>query len=80
MARIDELFAVDAEARRKALSVTARHVRRQETGRPLLDDIRSKIEVAQSVHCLPAHSARLASTRSRFGGNLHDFWNIRNLS
>jgi len=45
----------------------------------------SMIFVARStqrspLHCLPAHSARLASTRSRFGGNLHDFWNIRNLS
>src|ERR1700674_436786 len=49
VARMDELFAVDAEARRKALSVTARHVRRQETAKPLLDDIRSKIEAAQSV-------------------------------
>jgi hypothetical protein len=28
--RMDELFAVDAEARRKELSVAARHVRRQE--------------------------------------------------
>jgi transposase len=53
VARMDELFAVDAEARRKALSVTARHVRRQETAKPLLDDIRSKIEAAQSV-ALPA--------------------------
>jgi transposase len=49
VARMDELFAVDAEARRKALSVTARLVRRQEAAKPLLDDIRSKIEVAQSV-------------------------------
>jgi transposase len=49
VARMDELFAVDAEARRKALSVAGRHVLRQETARPLLDDIRSKIEAAQSV-------------------------------
>ena len=48
VARMDELFAVDAEARHKALSVTARHVRCQETAKPLLDDIRSKIEAAQS--------------------------------
>lgn len=46
---MDELFAVDAEARRKALSVTARHVRRHERAKPLLDDIRSKIEAAQSI-------------------------------
>jgi transposase len=49
VARMDELFAVDAEARRKALTTAARHIRRQETARPLLDDIRSKIEAAQSV-------------------------------
>jgi transposase len=49
VARIDEQFSVDAEARRKALSVAPRHVRRQETAKPLLDDIRSKIDAAQSV-------------------------------
>ena len=49
VARMDELFAVDSEARRKAMTTAARHVRRQETARPLLDDIRSKIEAAQSA-------------------------------
>ena len=49
VAQMDELFAVDADARRRALSVAARHVRRQETVRPLLDAIRSKIEAALSV-------------------------------
>jgi hypothetical protein len=46
---MDELFAVDAEARRKTLTTAARHIRRQETARALLDDIRKKIEAAQSV-------------------------------
>jgi len=46
---LDELFAVDAEARRKTLTTAARHFRRQETARPLLDDIRSNIEAAQSA-------------------------------
>jgi hypothetical protein len=46
---MDELFAVDAEARRKALSLTARRVWRHERAKPLLDDIRSKIEAARSV-------------------------------
>ena len=49
VAQMDELFAVDAEARRKTLTNAARHIRRQETARPLLDDIRSKIEAAQST-------------------------------
>ncbi len=48
VARMDELFAVDADARRRALTTAARHIRRQETAKPLLDDIRSKIEAAQS--------------------------------
>ncbi len=46
---MDELFAVDAEARRKTLTTAARHIRRQEKARPLVDDIRSKIEAAQSA-------------------------------
>ena len=49
VARMDELFAVDAEARRKALTTPERHIRRQETAKPLLDEIRSKIDAAQSV-------------------------------
>jgi transposase len=53
VARMDELFAVDAAALRKALTTAARHVRRQERSRPLLDEIREKIKVAQS-NALPA--------------------------
>jgi transposase len=49
VARMDELFSVDAEARRKALNTAARHIRRQERAKPLLNDIRGKIEAAQSV-------------------------------
>jgi len=49
VARMDELFAVDAEARRKALSVTARHVRRQERAKPLLNEIHGRIEAARSI-------------------------------
>jgi hypothetical protein len=44
---MDALFAVEVEARRKALTTAARHIRRQETAKPLLDDIRSKIDAAQ---------------------------------
>jgi transposase len=49
VALMDELFAVGAEARRKALSVAARHILRQERSRLLLVDISSRIEAAQSV-------------------------------
>src|SRR5438034_7970163 len=48
VARMDELFAVDAEARRRVMGLTGRHALRQERAKPLLDVIRSKIEVAQS--------------------------------
>ena len=49
VARIDELFAIDAEARRQALNLEARHALRQEHSRPLLDGIRKQIEAARSA-------------------------------
>lgn len=49
VARMDELFAVDAEARSKTLTTATRDIRRQERAKPLLDDIRRKIEAAQSI-------------------------------
>jgi transposase len=49
VARMDELFAVDAEARRRVIGLTGRHALRRAQAKPLLDDIRSKIEAAQSV-------------------------------
>jgi transposase len=49
VARMDELFAVDAEARRRVIGLTGRLALRQERAQPLLDDIRSKIEAAQSA-------------------------------
>jgi hypothetical protein len=55
VAQMDELFAVDAEARGKTLTIAARHIWRQKTAKPLLDDIRSKIDAAQSV-ALPSSS------------------------
>jgi transposase len=48
VARMDDLFAVDAEARRRVIGLTGRHALRQERAKPLLDDIRSKIEAAHS--------------------------------
>jgi transposase len=49
VARIDELFAIDAEARRQGLNVEARHALRQQQSRPLLDEIRKQIEAARSM-------------------------------
>jgi transposase len=81
VAQMDELFAVDAEARRKALITAARHIRRQETARALVDDIRSKVEGSRQrspLHYPPAHLVRLASTRSRSGKSSPTSWSIPN--
>lgn len=49
VALVDELFAIDAEARRRVIGLTRSHALRQKRAKPLLDDIRGKIEAAQSV-------------------------------
>ena len=49
VARIDELFAIDTEARRQGLSLDARHALRQAQSLPLLDGIRRQIEAARST-------------------------------
>jgi hypothetical protein len=49
VARIDELFAIDAEARHQGLRLEARHALREERARPLLDVIRQQTEAARST-------------------------------
>jgi transposase len=53
VARIDELFAIDAEARSATLDHAARHQLRLERSRPLLDLLKPQIEAAQA-EALPA--------------------------
>jgi transposase len=53
VARIDELFAIDAEARSANLDHLARHKLRLERSRPLLERLKSQIEAAQA-EALPA--------------------------
>ena len=48
VARIDELFAIDAEARNAGMDHAARHALRQERSRPVLDRLRSEIEAVKS--------------------------------
>ena len=48
VATIDELFAIDAQAREQNLSVTARDGLRQQRARPILESIKSQIEAARS--------------------------------
>jgi transposase len=53
VARIDELFAIDAEARSANLDQAARHTLRLERARPLLDLLKRQIEAAHA-EALPA--------------------------
>jgi transposase len=53
VARIDELFAVDAEARDAGMNHAARHVLRGERSRPLLEAMNKEMESAQAA-VLPA--------------------------
>jgi transposase len=48
VARIDELFATDAEARHMGMDHAARHALRQERSRPLVNLLRSEIEAFKS--------------------------------
>ena len=51
--RMDELFAVDAEARSRSLDSSQRHALRQERSRPLLDLLKAQIEAA-GTQALPS--------------------------
>jgi transposase len=53
VARIDELFSIDAEARSANLDHAARHALRLERARPLLDRLKPQIEAARR-EALPA--------------------------
>jgi transposase len=53
LALIDDLFAIDAEARGGGLDHAARHALRQERSRPLLDVINTEMKTAQAA-AMPA--------------------------
>jgi transposase len=53
VARIDELFAIDAQARAGNLDYAARHVLRLERAKPLLDLLKLEVEAAR-VDALPS--------------------------
>ena len=63
VARIDELFSIDAEARSASLDHTARHKLRLERSRPLLDALKPQIEAAQR-EALPASALGKAARYS----------------
>ena len=53
VAQSDKLFAIDAQARRQGLDQAGRHALRQQQAPPLLHEIKTRIETAQST-ALPA--------------------------
>src|SRR5258708_5765099 len=52
---MDELFAVDAEARHQEWSQNQRHTLRQEKATPLVEEIRNQIKAARSNAIEVAH-------------------------
>ena len=73
VARIDELFAIDAEARRQALTLVARHALRQEQSRPLLGVIRQQIETARSTALPGGALAKACNYTLTLWGKLNRF-------
>ena len=53
VARIDDLFGIDAQARERNLDHAARHALRLERARPLVEIIRGEVEAARDA-CLPS--------------------------
>jgi hypothetical protein len=80
MARIDELFAIDAEARRQALSLEARHTLRQQQSRPLLDVIQKQIEATRSIALPGGALAKACNHTLTLWNKLTASWNIPNWS
>jgi hypothetical protein len=68
VARIDELFAVDADACKAGMDETARHALCEERSRPLLEILRAELEAA----------GRRALPSSALGkGVMSPSWNLR---
>jgi hypothetical protein len=80
LARMDELFAVDTEARHKPLTAAARHVRRQERAMRLLDEIRGRIEVAQASALPASMLSKACQCALTLWKSSHAFWSIPKLS
>jgi hypothetical protein len=69
VAQMDQLFAIDAQARARKLTQSDRHLLRQQKARPLLAQIKATIEAAR-MQALPgnalANTLALWSRLSRF--------------
>jgi transposase len=78
VARIDELFSIDAEARAANLDHTSRHQLRLERARPLLDILKLRSKLPGGRLYRPVRSPGLPSTHWRFGRSSRAFSIIRN--
>ena len=63
VARIDDLFGIDAQARGQNLDHAARHALRLEQAKPLVEIIREQIEAARDA-CLPSSALGRAANYS----------------
>ena len=73
VARIDELFAIDAGARCQGLNVEAPHVMRQQQSRPLLGVIQEQIEAARFTALLGGALAKACNYRLTLWEKLNRF-------
>jgi transposase len=73
VATIDELFAIDAQAREQNLSVTARDGLRQQRARPILESIKSQIEAARSQNLPKSALAKACNYTLTFWNRLTRF-------
>src|ERR1017187_1755518 len=78
VARIDDLFGIDAQALEQNLDHAARHALRLERAKPLVEIIRGEVEADPdaSLPYLPARWARRRTTLFRFGGSSRASWSI----
>ena len=78
VARINELFVVDAEARDAGMNYRQRHALRRERSRPLLDVIKKEMESAQAT-ALPASAlGKAVNYMFSLWYKLTGSWNIPN--
>jgi transposase len=70
---MDQLFAIDAEARAQKLTQTDRHLLREQKARPLLEHIKETIEAAR-IQALPGSAlAKACNYTLTFWGRLNRF-------
>jgi transposase len=80
VATIDELFAIDAQAREQNLSLIERDGLRQQMAPPILQSIKSQIEVAKGQSLPKSALAKACNYTLTLWNRLTRFWIIRSWS